>query len=103
MDRVTLVPDGNEFGIVLRGDLAANLSFAAGKKKLTSAPPPFAGRAAWRFSIAGIGGCRDTQYPILAIGREVYSKTSCVSRLARLWSERKEKPTCAVRLHPERK
>jgi hypothetical protein len=40
VDRVTLVPDGNEFGIVLRGwgDLAANLSFAAGKKKLTSAP-----------------------------------------------------------------
>jgi hypothetical protein len=27
-------------------------------------------------------GCGDTQHPIPAIGREVYSKTSCMSRLA---------------------
>ena len=33
VDRVTLLPDGNELRIVLRGDLAAILSFAAGKKK----------------------------------------------------------------------
>jgi hypothetical protein len=33
VDRVTLLPDGNELGIVLRGDLAAILSFAAGRKK----------------------------------------------------------------------
>jgi hypothetical protein len=33
VDRVTLLPDGNELGIVLRGDLAAILSFAAGKKQ----------------------------------------------------------------------
>jgi hypothetical protein len=31
--RVALLPDGNELGIVLRGDLAAMLSFAADKKK----------------------------------------------------------------------
>ncbi|MEA2916090.1 MAG: hypothetical protein QOJ15_8171 [Bradyrhizobium sp.] len=33
VDRATLLPDGNEVEIVLRGDLAAILSFAAGKKK----------------------------------------------------------------------
>jgi site-specific DNA recombinase len=33
VDRVTLLPDGNESGIVLRGDLAAILSFAADKKQ----------------------------------------------------------------------
>ena len=33
VDRVTLLPDGNELGIVLRGDLAAILSFAADKKQ----------------------------------------------------------------------
>jgi hypothetical protein len=43
---------------VLRGDLAAFLSFAAGKKE---ARPPFGGRAAWQFNIAGIGGCGDMQ------------------------------------------
>jgi site-specific DNA recombinase len=36
VERVTLVPDENGLGIVLRGDLAAILSFAAGKKKPTS-------------------------------------------------------------------
>ncbi|MGY4476883.1 hypothetical protein [Bradyrhizobium sp. USDA 3364] len=32
VDQVTLVPDGEELAIVLRGDLAAILRFAAGKK-----------------------------------------------------------------------
>lgn len=32
LDQVTLVPDGAELAIVLRGDLAAILRFAAGKK-----------------------------------------------------------------------
>jgi hypothetical protein len=33
VDQVILVPDGNALAIVLRGDLAAMLTFAAGKKK----------------------------------------------------------------------
>ncbi|MDF0522818.1 hypothetical protein GPL17_33275 [Bradyrhizobium yuanmingense] len=32
VDQVTLVPDGEELAIVLRGDLAGILRFAAGKK-----------------------------------------------------------------------
>jgi hypothetical protein len=47
--------------IILRGDLAAILTFAAGKKKPDLS---FGGRAAWRFNIAGIGvaGTRNHRY-----------------------------------------
>ena len=33
VDQVALVPEGNELSIVLRGDLAAMLTFAANKKR----------------------------------------------------------------------
>jgi len=33
VDQVTLVPENGELAIVLKGDLATMLSFAAGKKK----------------------------------------------------------------------
>lgn len=54
IDEVTLIPEGSDLTIVLRGDLAAMLTFASNKEKAQS---PFVGRAFGRSLIAGIDGC----------------------------------------------
>jgi site-specific DNA recombinase len=54
VERVTLLPDGNELGIVLNGDLAAILSFAAGKTK-----PDLLPEAGLLGDLVSIVGCRD--------------------------------------------
>ncbi|WP_161535457.1 hypothetical protein [Bradyrhizobium sp. LCT2] len=51
---MTLLPDGNELGIVLNGDLAAILSFAAGKTK-----PDLLPEAGLLGDLVSIVGCRD--------------------------------------------
>ncbi|WP_343206316.1 recombinase zinc beta ribbon domain-containing protein [Azospirillum lipoferum] len=60
VDRITLQPDGNGLAIVLRGDLAAMLSFAANTKlrrEYEEARPPCGDRACLRSRIASIVGC----------------------------------------------
>jgi hypothetical protein len=58
---VTLVLETEALAIALRGDLAAILRFASGKKN-----PSFLSEAGTLFAIASIGGCGDTQHPIPA-------------------------------------
>ncbi|MGY3387777.1 hypothetical protein ACVWW6_000368 [Bradyrhizobium sp. USDA 3311] len=73
INQVTLVVEMEELAIALRGDLAAILRFAAGKKN-----PGFLWEAGTLFAIASIGGCVDTQHPIIAIGRTGNRPACCM-------------------------
>ena len=57
VDQVTLVPDAEELAIVLRGDLAAILRFAAGKKNpdFLSEAGALVGLLSQASVVAGIG------------------------------------------------
>ncbi|KRR13839.1 hypothetical protein [Bradyrhizobium valentinum] len=55
VNQVTLLPEAEELAIVLRGDLAAILRFAAARRTRL----PFGGRGSEWLAIASIDGCAD--------------------------------------------